>query len=95
MQREMEIEYTDSFLRENYRGLLNHLINASEFELTPTGRERRHDHYLRALVENGERERAMRYLDSMIGFCERRNLAEAPRYRQYKERVERVFAGSD
>jgi len=53
--------------------------------------ERRHDHYLRGLIDEGKFEEAKSYVDGMIVYCQKRkDKHAAATYQSYKARVEQL-----
>lgn len=80
--------YSDEFLRDSYRGLLKFLIESVDDSFTPSVQERRHEHHLRRLVDDGKYSEAFAYLDAMVDFCDRHEFKEAWRYEGYRKRVD-------
>jgi hypothetical protein len=93
-ERKDSLDYPDDFLRDSYRGLLKHLITSVDDSLSPNQRERRHEHHLRRLLDDGKFDEAYCYLDAMIEFCERHDFKETWRYDGYRKRVELLSQSS-
>ena len=79
-----EPPFGEEFLRAQYREMLSSLIDSAGQGLSS---ERRHDRFLREMVQAGRWDDAFAYLDAMIGFCDEHGLREIARYKAYRMRI--------
>ncbi len=84
-------EYGVDFLWNRYRTLQHHLERTYAFPGAELKAERRHEHFLRELIDNRDFSLAGTYTRQMAEFCESiHDSAAAQRYRQYMDRVSKL-----
>lgn len=84
-------EFDVEFLWNRYRTLQHHLERTYAYPGAELKAERRHELYLRELIDNRNFSLAGTYVRQMAEFCESiHDSAAAQRYRQYIDRVSRL-----
>lgn len=84
--------YDVPFLLERYSALQEHLARTGELATdSDVSKNRRHDFYLRDLVEKRDYGDAMLYVNSVIDFLDIVDDSASSRYRRYRDRVIELF----
>ncbi|MEP0814767.1 MAG: hypothetical protein HRF49_08905 [bacterium] len=84
-----------TFLWSRYQALQHHLHRTYSYPGAEHEVDRRHEEFLRGLIEQKRFADAAQYIESMTEFCDSINdSAAALRYRGYKRRLEE-FVASD
>lgn len=84
--------YDVPFLLERYTALQEHLARTGELATdSDVSKQRRHDFYLRDLVEKRDYGDAILYVNSIIDFLDTIDDGAAARYRRYRDRVIELF----
>lgn len=88
---EEEEELSIDFLWNRYRTLQHHLERTYAYPGAEQATERRHELYLRELIDTGDFRRADSYVRQMAEFCASiHDSAAAQRYTQYRDRVAQI-----